>query len=108
MSIRMREHSALLRRLYKASPKDRKNILKDKCDRPFVECISECCKNVLRGNVPMNRSQLINLRRHKRMIRKLSLKKSSLKNKKRIIQTGGFLGALLGPIVSILGSLFKQ
>jgi len=40
------------------------------------------------------------------LLRKLVLKKTSLKNKRKIVQTGGFLGALLGPIVSVLGSLF--
>jgi hypothetical protein len=29
-----------------------------------------------------------------------------MRNKKKILQTGGFLGALLGPIVKVLGSLF--
>jgi hypothetical protein len=34
------------------------------------------------------------------------LKKTPLKTKKKIAQTGGFLGALLAPIVKILGGLF--
>jgi hypothetical protein len=104
----MRKHTTLLRRLHKASVKERKNLLKHNCDKAFVECISECCKNLLKGNIPLKKSQLINLRRHKRSIRTLSLKKPALKYKKKIIQKGGFLGALLGPIVSILGGLFKQ
>jgi hypothetical protein len=40
------------------------------------------------------------------MLRRLALKKTPLKEKKILIQSGGFLGALLGPIISILGNLF--
>jgi hypothetical protein len=40
------------------------------------------------------------------MLRELALKKTSKKKRKKIIQSGGFLGAILGPIVSILGRLF--
>jgi hypothetical protein len=40
------------------------------------------------------------------MIRKLVLKKTSLKSKRKIVQTGGFLGAILGPIIKVLGGLF--
>jgi hypothetical protein len=29
-----------------------------------------------------------------------------MKTKKKIVQSGGFLGALLGPIVKVLGGLF--
>jgi hypothetical protein len=35
----------------------------------------------------------------------LSAKKTPYKKKRHIIQTGGFIGALLTPIISILGGL---
>src|SRR5580693_7120655 len=107
MSKRIKEHAALLRKLHKTSPKTRAKILKHSCDRSFVECLSECAKNVLKGNVPLNKDQLQNLRRQKQQLRSLALKKTTLKKKRKIIQRGGFLGALIGPIVSILSSLFK-
>jgi hypothetical protein len=36
----------------------------------------------------------------------LILKKTSQRKRRQLVQSGGFLGALLGPIVSVLGSLF--
>jgi hypothetical protein len=108
MSKSIKEHASLLRKLHKTSPAIRAKLLKHKCDRSFIECLSKCAKNVLKGNVPLNKKQLENLRRRKRQLRTLALKKTTFKTKRQIIQSGGFLGALIGPIVSILGSLFKQ
>jgi hypothetical protein len=34
------------------------------------------------------------------------MKKTSLKKKRKILQKGGFLGALIPPILSVLGGLF--
>jgi len=64
-------------------------------------------KNVLKGNVPLSHAQKDALRRRRKTLHKLTLKTVSQKKKKKLIQSGGFLGALLGPIVSILGNLFR-
>jgi len=40
-------------------------------------------------------------------LREIALKKTSLRKKQKLIQSGGFLGALLGPIISVLGGLFN-
>ena len=92
--------------LNSVSPKERKRLMKNACSSDFVKCVNECASNIIKGNVPLTTSQKGQLLRRKRLLKKLVLKKTSLKNKKKIVQTGGFLGALLGPIVSVLGSLF--
>ena len=48
----------------------------------FIDCVSECAKNIIKGNVPLNPAQLRRLCRE----RVLALKKTSLKKKKRILQ----------------------
>jgi hypothetical protein len=65
----------------------------------------ECAKNILVGNVALSPEHKRQLKRHRRSLRKLVLKKTSMKAKKKIVQTGGFLGAILGPIVKVLGGL---
>jgi len=65
----------------------------------------ECAKNLLKGNVPLSPAQLRTLRRHKQKLRQLAVKKTSLAKKKKLVQSGGFLGALLTPIISVLGNL---
>jgi len=76
-----------------------------KCDREFLDCVSECAKNVIKSNVPLKPTQLQRLRRERNNVRVLASKKTSLKKKRRILQKGGFLTALLPPVLSVLGSL---
>jgi len=77
-------------------------------DNDFVKCLCECAKNIIKGNVKLTTLQRSKICRRKQSFRKLVLKKTPLKEKREIVQSGGFLGALLGPIVSILGGLFGK
>ena len=104
MADNLKRHAPLLKLMHKVSPKFRKQLLKKHCKGPFVRCISNCCLNVLKGNVPMSRGQLNKLRRRKHLLRQLASKQTPVKKKVSIIQKGGFLAALLPPIISVLGS----
>ncbi len=106
MSQTLKKFAPYLRMLHKSSPKARNALVKQHCSHDFLKCICECVKNVLMGNVDLSPEHKRRLKRHKRSLRKLALKKTSLTEKKRIVQSGGFLGALLGPIIKVLGSLF--
>ena len=107
MSQRLKKFAPYLRLLHKSSPKVRKSLAKKHCSPEFIKCICECAKNILLGNVALSPTHKRQLKRHKRLLRKLVLKKTGLKNKKKImVQSGGFLGALLGPNVKVLGGLF--
>ena len=108
MSKKLDYYAPLLRKLKRASPSVQKRMLSKCCDRDFINCISECCKNVLNGNVKLTSSQLSGIRQRKKTLRKLAAKKTSLIKKRKLIQKGGFLGALLGPIVSVLSGLFMK
>lgn len=79
-----------------------------KCNKEFLDCVSECAKNVIKGNVPLSDRQKTNLRRRKKDLRALSVKKTSLRKKRKILQKGGFLTALLPPVLSILSSLLLK
>jgi hypothetical protein len=106
MSKTLKKYAPFLRALHKAtSDKARRSMLKDKMDNGFICCVSECAQNLLKGRVPLTSAQKKKLTRRKRSLRQLSAKKTSYKKKRHIIQTGGFIGALLTPIISILGGL---
>src|SRR3989442_12333834 len=81
MSNRLHRHATLLRALHRASPATRSNLLKKHCDREFVCCITECVKNLLKGNVPLNSAQKKKLATKKNVLRQLALKKTSLRKK---------------------------
>lgn len=106
MSQLLYKHKSIIKKLHKASRDGRRQLLCQCMDKDFINVISECCRNILCGNVPLTVVQKEKIGRRKALFRKIALKKTSLKEKKRIVQSGGFLGALLGPIVSVIGSLF--
>jgi len=104
MSSRLKKYLSMLKLLKKASPKVRNKILKN-CTKSLMCCICECAKNVLIGNVPLTPSQKSKLSRHKKKLRQLVLKKTRVGEKKKLIQSGGFIGALIPPIAAFLGTL---
>ena len=105
MSKRLRKYAPVLKLLGKSSPAARKRLLEDICSADFLQCMCDCAKNIIKGNVPLTPSQKRQLSRRKRLLKKLALKKTSQLNRRKIIQSGGFLGELLGPIISILGEV---
>jgi hypothetical protein len=105
MSERLRRNAHVLKALHKASPTKRKQILRAHCGKDFINCVGEISKNVLKGNVRLTAAQRKGLRRRKKTLQLLARKKTSIHKKKRLIQSGGFLGVLIPAIVSLLGSV---
>ena len=104
MSRRVREILPELKRLSRLSHKDRRTYLKT-CGGPFIDGVCECLRNLLKGRVRLNSKQLKALRRYKRQLRKSALKKTSRRERRRILQTGGLIGALLPSLLSGLTGL---
>lgn len=65
----------------------------------------ECIKNIISGNVPLSESQLARVRQSKTDLKTIARAKTSRDRRVKLLQKGGLLGALLGPIVKILGDL---
>lgn len=108
MSALLKKYANLIKMLHKAPANKKKAILKQYCkDAQFIKCMCECSRNIIKGNVPLSAAQKTALSKRKKDLRKLARKKTSLKDKKRIVQKGGFLGSLIAPIASILGGLFS-
>ncbi|KAK6175840.1 hypothetical protein SNE40_014220 [Patella caerulea] len=104
----LERHAELLQALKHAKPRQRIHIIKN-ASKPVIEALCECCLNVLQGRVRLSSYQKKKrLSRHKVVLRRLVDRKVPLKQKKKILQRGGFLGALLGPLVGILGSVIPK
>ena len=67
----------LLKRLKRNVGKKRSDIIR-KCDNDLIRSLSECCHNILKGNVPLTLTQKVKLRRHKNNLRKLSLSQEDI------------------------------
>ena len=100
----MRKYLPTLKRIQKLGDRAKRKLIKE-CDKSLIDCFCECSKNILKGNVPLKETQLKKLRREKKNLRSLALKRTSLSKKRKILQKGGFIGALLPPILSITGGL---
>ena len=107
MSDRVKRYLPVLKRIRKLGNKARREFIR-KCDKDFIDCVSECARNLLKGNVPLTKRQKTNLRRKRQDLRVLSKKKTSMRAKRKIVQKGGFLSPLLPPVLSVLTSLFSN
>ncbi len=103
MSSRIKRHAALLKVLCKAKPKAVKAILSS--EKELVDALCECSLNVLKGVVPLSVHQRKRLSRYKNNLRTVAKKTVSRQQKKALFQKGGFLSALLTPIINVLGTL---
>lgn len=104
------KHTDILRALYQLNPQQRKALLQ-KADLQLVRYICECALNVLQGNIPLTKSQKSRLRKHANVLRKLVKSSDNFSEKKKIIvqRGGGFLPALLAPLIgTILSNLISK
>ena len=74
-------------------------------DRDLTDCIGECARNILKGNVTLKPSEKARLTKYKLKLGR----RATLKSRKKVLQTGGFLPALLGPLLgSVIIPLAKK
>ena len=98
----------LLNVLSKCNSKMRHSII-NCADKNLINTICECILNCMNGNISINNETKIKLKRHKEVLRKISVKKKvSLKEKKKILsknlnQKGGAILPLL--LATVLGGL---
>ena len=77
----------------------------DYTEKGEIIALQEIVKNLLSGNIPLNKKQTNRLKKHKLLLRKL-VNKCTLRKKKSLLkQQGGFLASLLpSVIVGLFGS----
>ena len=98
-SDRVRANSDALCYMCRCSNETRRAIIQ-LADKKLIDCISECCLNILRGNINLTPYQRKKLMGYKHCLRKVASKAVGVKDKKRILQKGGFLGAILAPLAA--------
>lgn len=101
----MKRNAPVLQMLARATPRRRKDILKG-CSADVLHSLAEIALNLLKGNIPLSPSQFQKLKRHKKLIRLLADRKTTVKRKRNALQqTGGFLLPLLSAAIPIVGEL---
>ena len=110
MSKRLKAHAPYLHVLVNGTAKQREGLLRG-ADKELVYCLCECALNVLQGNVKLQSTEKTHLKKYKQRLRDLSNKKIALRTKRKLLlkQKGGWVTALIAPILSSLaGLLFKK
>lgn len=106
MVQRVRKERPVLEVLKVAKPKLRKAVLAA-ADQSSIRTICEICHNLIGGAVPLTPDQKNKLARHKRALRMLAAKDTSLAKKRQYLldQRGGAILPLL--LSTVLGALFS-
>ena len=108
MTKRIVSHLSLLKKLKKCKPLCRKKFLQSG-GKSLQVCLRECAVNILKGNVRLTKAQKTRLQKYKKQIREISKKRTSQKKRLQLEQKGGFLPALIAPVLgAVLGGLFKK
>ena len=109
MSELLKRHILCIQTLnrYK-NAKIRKTIIAN-ADADLLCALAECAYNILRKNIPLTPLQRRRLNKYKTTLRKLSQKRTSAAERRRLLltrpqvgegQSGGFLSAFLAPLAS--------
>ena len=102
LSRNVRRHGHILCVLARAKPKVVKQLIAE-ADPALLRAITECCRNVLNGEIPLSDLQKRSLGKYKTALRTLAKGKTSNAQRKALSQKGGLLPALLGvaaPLIS--------
>ena len=82
------------------------------CSKELIAMLGDCCRHITKGEIKIEPHHFNKLRRHNKQLRKLALKKTSLIERRKILQSGGFLNVLIPPRLSLLtsvpGDLFQN
>ncbi len=106
MSENVRHLTPVIITLRSLKPKQRK-VLVDYMNKEHMKGVTEVAINLIKSSVQLTPEQLKICRRWSTPTKQLALKRLPLKKKKEILQTGGFLGALLPVLASVLSTVFN-
>ena len=103
----LKRHADVLCVLAKAKPKLAKQLIAG-AEPSLVKTLSQCSKNILRGNLPLTTTQKRKLSRYAKSLRTLSTKSGTVKKKKALLMKGGLVGALAGAVAPLLLNLVTK
>lgn len=101
-----KRNACLLAALYHLNKNQRTTFLRF-ADEKLIRCICECVFNTLKGNVSLERCEKNRLSKYKSSLRRIVQgKRGNWKDKRKLlVQRGGFLPYIIGPILASILSL---
>ncbi len=107
MSKRVNNLTPFILTLQSLKPKHRK-ILAKLATNEHLRGLQEASVNIIKNTVQLSEKDARICRRYRKPLRLLALKRYPAKNKRELIQSGGFLAALLPVLASVLGGFLAQ
>ena len=104
MSQRDKDLLPLVKTPTRMKPRQRKALL-GMCTNDQVRGMEEIALNIVKNTTPLNRNQVEVCRHWRKPLKLIALKRHPIKYEKRILQKGGFIGALLPMFGSVLASV---
>lgn len=106
---RLERNFELLKLLKKCKNKNQRNLILKLVENDCILCLCECAHNVLEGNLKMSKQKRSALKRFAPLLRELAEKKGSVAKKREfLVQNGGFLPALLTPVIGLASGLIGE
>ena len=100
LSQRLRRHQDDIRALGRAKAEKRRRMLRESSN-DLILALVDAAKMIINGEVTLTPRQLSTVVRHRPNFERLVKPSTSVSTKRRIVQEGGFVGALLGPLLKI-------
>ncbi len=107
---RFKRNIDFLRQVKKSSPAKRKQLL-DKSTADNIKAICDICYGILADKIKLSKAVKKKLAKRADFIRVLGTKSSKVPlrlKKKLLVQDGGFLPALLGPVLVVAATLLSD
>lgn len=92
------------------SVKIRETLLKNALKNDdFCDAMVELCTNLIKGNINLPEENKTRIKRHRSLIAEIALKpKSKSKRKELIVQSGGFLPAVIPIVATIISEIIRN
>lgn len=103
----IKEILPFLEYLSKLSSKEQKQFLST-ANSKLIRILSNLCYNFNRGYITTDENHIKKLKKYGNLIHVLCKKSHTLRKRKQILQTGGFLPTLLSTIVPLLAQALFQ
>lgn len=100
MSQRLARNAESIKQLSKCGSKNKRTYILKESNADLIACLVECVHNVLRGKVPLTTKQKKSLKKHLTALRTVSKERKTTRARKLLVQRGGFLPAVLLPIIA--------
>ena len=86
--------------------KQKCNCIIDEGGLELNHCIRYCVHSVLQGDILVNDIEKERVKRHKKCLRKFANKKTLDRERRKLIEEGGFLGSIIPTLIGLVRKLF--